>query len=386
MQVFDLNKHDCRLAATCCIALFLGCGNDTATTSVSATAAEGTSSAGFGSTTDGMVTTAAESTLDPPSDTSLDPTTEGSTSGMEPATCDKPKPPGPLPHYPVEIEFPEFLDAKKQFFLLHDAAAFESFFGFAAPPGMDYPNSSSILFSLGLRPIPGHRVEVDRVEWVDGCTVKVDWRARAPGPNCETFAWARPTAALVRIPVVLPADTQIQLGDGEVVDVDCAIEGGEGSCDAENLCAPGLLCGGVTNDGKGSCRPLEHWGLFATGPLDLGLPDGGQIIDSIMASGLTSVDIDVIVRVELNHPDPSQLQIWLSNPYGTENMVWDQEPGPLAYPWIEFDGSWAIHRAVPFSQDENVNGPWTLRVADVGGDGQGGAVVAWSVEVMSRWD
>nr|WP_255216130.1 proprotein convertase P-domain-containing protein [Pseudenhygromyxa sp. WMMC2535] len=105
----------------------------------------------------------------------------------------------------------------------------------------------------------------------------------------------------------------------------------------------------------------------------------------MLADDLATVDTDVIIRVELDHPDPSALTITLTNPDSNEVMVWDQELGPVNYPWFEFDGEFVIHRSpVGFSADESVNGTWTLKIVDAGDSG--GTLKGWGLEIMSRFD
>jgi hypothetical protein len=114
------------------------------------------------------------------------------------------------------------------------------------------------------------------------------------------------------------------------------------SCGADDDCAGGLICAGATR-GAGLCQPASMRGTFAD-PAHAAIPDGGALARTVAVSGLATVDTDVEVRLELDHPRPADLRITLTNPAGTEVVV--NGDGPVR----------------GFSGDESVNGAWTLRV------------------------
>jgi subtilisin-like proprotein convertase family protein len=130
---------------------------------------------------------------------------------------------------------------------------------------------------------------------------------------------------------------------------------------------------------EGMCGAVSEWGVFSE-QASASIPDDGTnvLTRTIVASNLATVDTDVVVNVELTHPDASELMITLTNPSNNEVMVWNYESAPADSLHIE-------RVPVGFSGDESVNGTWTLTVSD-GTTGNQGTLVSWSVEIMSRWD
>ena len=81
-----------------------------------------------------------------------------------------------------------------------------------------------------------------------------------------------------------------------------------------------------------------------------------------------------MVELHLNHPRPESLVIELEDPNGAVGTVLNREawrPGPI------------VVRVG--SGDDQVNGQWTLHVRD-GGRGETGALIGWSLYLLSRWD
>ncbi|HMV67924.1 MAG TPA: proprotein convertase P-domain-containing protein, partial [Myxococcota bacterium] len=126
----------------------------------------------------------------------------------------------------------------------------------------------------------------------------------------------------------------------------------------------------------GWCRPATDHARFTSSP-GAAIPDGaGAVEDTIEVSGLTSVPEDVIVTLDIDHPNPSQLRVVLTNLYGTPSVVWDHEAAV---------GGLHLTRAVGFAGDESVNGPWTLVVQDNAALDTG-VVRSWGLELTSRYD
>jgi subtilisin-like proprotein convertase family protein len=149
------------------------------------------------------------------------------------------------------------------------------------------------------------------------------------------------------------------------------------------VCGEDLICAGMTLWGDGLCNPKWMWGYFY-GPTPTGIPDGGQVTVPLVVSALASVEVDVVLYVDITHPDPSQLTLTMMNPMTPEGeisqwvVVWDQEAttGP----------NLVLHEAViGFSGDEVANGEWSLIVEDHAAGSTGTINTVWT-EMTSRWD
>ena len=81
-----------------------------------------------------------------------------------------------------------------------------------------------------------------------------------------------------------------------------------------------------------------------------------------------------------DHPAPAQLLVTLTNPAGSEVVVFDGARDEADPGYLELD-----QVVARFSGDESVNGVWTLRVTDRAG-GDTGTLQRWSLTVTSRWD
>ena len=97
-----------------------------------------------------------------------------------------------------------------------------------------------------------------------------------------------------------------------------------------------------------------------------------QLSSSVVACGLASVPVDIVVYLHLDHPRPN-LVIELEDPNGqvdcASNQAWS--PGPII--------------AQVGSGDDEVNGRWTLRVRGAV-SGVSGTLTGWSLYLLSRWD
>jgi hypothetical protein len=144
----------------------------------------------------------------------------------------------------------------------------------------------------------------------------------------------------------------------------------------------GLVCSGAAQGGEfgqGICRPGWMRGRFASEP-ELAIPDGqaAGVEVQLLVFGLATVDTDVVLDLWIAHPRPSDLQVSLVHPGGTEVLLSDHQA----------TGSELVLRAYPvlgFPGDESVNGLWRLRVVDDVA-GEGGYVGLLALTVTSRWD
>ncbi|MCA9688756.1 MAG: proprotein convertase P-domain-containing protein, partial [Myxococcales bacterium] len=202
--------------------------------------------------------------------------------------------------------------------------------------------------------------------------------------DCETYTFTWPQAALVSIePLAVAVDGFAEaLADQET---SCAAGVGDfADCDLETPCVTGLLCAGLirstvlTDTPWGLCMDEGNVGVFDGA--GAAIPDGGPTLAiNLEADGLTTVDTDVVIWVDTDHPAPEELVITLENPSGNVVPVWSKLPGPM------HPGGLGI---VPtgFSGDESVNGTWTLYVSDTVANGVTGDVLGWRLEIMSRYD
>ncbi|HUS64764.1 MAG TPA: proprotein convertase P-domain-containing protein [Kofleriaceae bacterium] len=153
-------------------------------------------------------------------------------------------------------------------------------------------------------------------------------------------------------------------------------EGSPCSATAHCVAGSGLLCAGLTREPAGLCLPAWMRRRYAATPgVDITDSDPAGVTSSVLVSGLATVDMDVSVSLRVVHPDTTQLRVTLTNPAGTEAVVFDGEPGQEI--WVDdlpVDG---------FPGDESVNGTWTLRVVDKT-TGETGLLDAWDLLVGSR--
>jgi hypothetical protein len=149
-------------------------------------------------------------------------------------------------------------------------------------------------------------------------------------------------------------------------------------CSSDAACGtPLLVCHGLTRD-YGLCGPAWMRDTFAdaaTTPL----ADNGVTQRRVIARGLATVDMDVILKLRIAHPRASQLRITLANRAGAEVLVHDGTAADDGHDLV-------IDRPIiGFSGDEAVNGDWTLSVQDRAA-GQTGTLAGWELTLGSRWD
>jgi len=262
-------------------------------------------------------------------------------------------------------------------------AEWDAWTGAPLPAGVSLPEQWLVYGTRGPQPFPGHAVEVSALTWDDGALV-VDGSGIEPGPDCETYQFTWPADTLLAIDAL---EVDVSTVDDQTLPApfDCALGAGESmGCDLDTPCATGLLCAGLIRSTVllgspgGLCLPADYAGVFAGGMLAIPA-DGSTAETSMVVAGLTTVDMDVVVWVELDHPAPEELVIELRNPDTNQVLVASLPPGPL------HPGGVGI---VPtgFSGDESVNGTWWLVVTDTVPNGNSGSVLSWELEIMSRFD
>jgi hypothetical protein len=267
--------------------------------------------------------------------------------------------------------------------LITTADEWDAFTDTPAPAGVTFPDQWVLFGSRGPLRYPGHALSAETLTW-QADTLIVGGSQVDPADDCALYDF------------IWPADTLLSFDalDGQVVEVDdqttaaetsCADgAGASATCDLATPCGPGLLCAGIvrstvlTDTANGFCLDSSYRDTFGGGMGTIPA-DGGDLELTVDAAGLTTVDMDVAVLVELDHPAPEELVITLTNPDGNEVSVANLQTTPL------HPGNVPI---VPngFSGDESVNGTWTLTVQDTVDNGNNGSVQSWTLEIMSRFD
>ncbi len=347
-----------------------------ATTSTASTGAPSSSSEASSGTPGSSTTTAAStSTAGVDSSSTSGGTTEGTTTGA--AAFDVPF--MVLDPYPLPLGF----RVQPGWTVITTAAEWDAEVGGPVPEGVSFPEQWIVYGSRGPLAFAGHELEVTALTW-DGGQLVVDGSAVSPGADCETYQFTWPADTLL---VIDALRVEIDGFDDQTAPEvsTCAMGAGDsGSCDLDTPCATGLLCAGLirstvlANSPGGLCLPQEYAGVFTGGPV--AIPgDGTPVEASLPVAGLTTVDMDVVVWVELDHPDPSELLIELRNPDGNQVQVASLPAAPL------HPGGVGIV-PVGFSGDESVNGTWWLVVTDTVANEVDGGVISWELEIMSRFD
>jgi|GEM_PF-2243837 len=267
--------------------------------------------------------------------------------------------------------------------LIATADAWAAFTDAPVPEGVTFPDQWVLFGSRGPLAYPGHALSVDALTW-QGDTLTVSGDQVNPADDCETYEF------------IWPADTLLSFDavDGSIADIadetatdEVSCAGGAGdsaNCDLDTPCATGLLCAGIirntvlSSDPGGFCLDSSYRGTFS-GPAVTIPADGATAEVSMQVAGLTTVDMDVTILLDLDHPAPEELVIALRNPDGNEVSVANLQTTAL------HPGGVPI---VPtgFSGDESVNGTWTLVVRDTVDNANSGSISSWDLEIMSRYD
>lgn len=267
--------------------------------------------------------------------------------------------------------------------LVTTAAQWATFTDAPVPAGVTFPTQSVLFGSRGPQVYPGHALVVDTLSW-QGDTLSIAGDSVEPADDCDTYEFIWPADTLLAFDAL---DGKVEDIDDQTTALEAACAGGAAStmaCDLDSPCATGLLCAGIirstvlANSPGGLCLDVANRGTFS-GPA-VTIPTDGAVAEiSMEVAGLTTVDMDVTILLDLNHPAPEELVISLRNPDGNEVSVANLQSTEL------HPGGVPI---VPtgFSGDESVNGTWTLIVQDTVDNANNGSVDGWDVEIMSRLD
>lgn len=386
------------LAASFGLAIASGCGDSTAETG----AAEGSSTGGDSDTTgpgsttlatdSGGSSTTGETTVSPGSTTENDSTSSGSTAGSSSGSSSgSADTTGTTGARAIDVPFVEHdpsvlaLTARVApgWVLVTTADEWAALTEAPAPQGVTFPDQWVLFGSRGPQRFPGHALSVDALTW-QGDTLRADGEQIDPAEDCDTYDFIWPADALVSFDAL---DGTVDEIEDQTTDTEASCAAGAGdsmSCDLDTPCATGLLCAGIirstvlAGNPGGLCLDSSYRGTFA-GPA-VAIPGGGATAEiSLNVAGLTTVDMDVTVLLDLDHPAPEELVISLRNPDGNEVSVANLQTSPIHPGGVP---------VVPlgFSGDESVNGTWTLIVRDTVDNANTGSVDGWDLEIMSRFD
>lgn len=151
-------------------------------------------------------------------------------------------------------------------------------------------------------------------------------------------------------------------------------------CTATRACGAGLVCAGLTRWDEGICVGTWMSDTFVMDVPQL-VPAGAGLTSSstVIAHGLATVPIDILVDVDVRGADPRRLRITLVSPAGDRGLVWDGATGGTVIPSRIRPGAPGI------PSDDAVNGAWKLEVTTIGA-GTAGTLHGWSVYLTSQWD
>ena len=161
---------------------------------------------------------------------------------------------------------------------------------------------------------------------------------------------------------------------GQCEDTSVNPPGSGTSCSLTDPCGEGLVCMGAYLWDEGICiadwfaKEFHHYDNQV-------IPEDGSVLTSpVVACGLASVPVDILVTLHLDHPRTEDLVVELEDPNGQKGYVLNLEE------WKP--GQWVVQVG---SGDDTVNGEWTLTVTDTVA-GESGTLIGWSVYLVSRWD
>ncbi|HHH11110.1 MAG TPA: hypothetical protein ENK23_03445, partial [Sorangium sp.] len=102
-----------------------------------------------------------------------------------------------VPFTTVPFDVPEWLAYNRELVLIQDAAAFQTYFGVAAPSSIDWSTEDALFFTEGSRAFPGHIASVQTLALRnDNGELAVGTQLRVPGNGCEVLQWSPPAYQL----------------------------------------------------------------------------------------------------------------------------------------------------------------------------------------------
>lgn len=183
------------------------------------------------------------------------------------------------------------------------------------------------------------------------------------GTRCVGSSDASPLGRCIRS----GADTHSAIGSTCALPVGCTA-------------GSGLVCAAAALGGTGFCQPAWMRARFFSEPALL-IPDNrpSGATAQLLVYGLATVAVDVRLEMVVSHARTSDLRVTLTNPAGTEVVVFDGQTN--ANGEIYFDNK----ALAGFPSDESVNGVWFLKAVDKKA-GKTGAIGRFGLELTSHWD
>jgi hypothetical protein len=162
--------------------------------------------------------------------------------------------------------------------------------------------------------------------------------------------------------------------DNSTKDGKCRATGhlpGEGlTCSEDVPCEPGLDCMGLSMGPEGMCLP-SWMAADYTNATTYGTTS------NVVAYGLATVPVDIVVQAKLNRHNVSHWTLKLTDPNGVVAVVCGPNDGTCTKSrlaeGISVQGN---------SRDDQVNGRWTLQVQGSGSP----KIKTWTLHLSSRWD
>lgn len=282
-------------------------------------------------------------------------------------------------------KLPEGFGTTHTLLMFTNANEFTAHFGVEPPSEADFGTENVVFFSAGSAPLTnGANAVVTEV--VDNNTeLFVFTTFSIPQEDCIGLNLPVPVWNMYTVTKPVSGATALTEIYGED-EVWCGVPGSSGnggSCGPTQVCGEDFVCAGLTYGGDGNCNPKSMWGTFY-GPTPTAIPDSGSVTLPLVVSTMASVEVDVVLYVDITHSDPSQLTVTMLNPLNEEG---DISQSATIFDQVAGSGpNLLIHRAVlGFSGDEVANGEWALVVEDHSPGGTGTVNVLW-MEMTSRWD
>ena len=168
--------------------------------------------------------------------------------------------------------------------------------------------------------------------------------------------------------------------------------GGSHSYDAgDNDCGTDDACvGGLAGDGMGNCTPIcatDECGSAQSGVISSPVNDYSCIVKTLVVSAPNAYIQDVDVRVELLHSNLGDVKLTLTDPAGTDVLLWAKATGGTADNFYNtFTTSYEdIPGALCSLQGHAASGTWSLEVCDTSTNNEG-LLRSWGVFVSSTAD
>jgi len=147
------------------------------------------------------------------------------------------------------------------------------------------------------------------------------------------------------------------------------------TCTSHGECASGL-CVGLTLSYEAWCDDASMAMEFTMDESDE-IPDGDPngLVYNLDFAGLASVPVDVVMYIDVIHPNPEDLVVALHQPGGGYELIWDHDPNP----------PYEVSAGPGIERDNMVNGTWTVEVIDTV-NGNPGELRGFTLWLSSRWD